>query len=266
MFYLTEFFKSIGESLIRGFSFFFFSCLLAFSLTHRPWIAQLVETISPEKIVNPYFVAVMDASVDAQKLKSSISSLPGVLSVQDKNSEESRNKIGRLVGQLGADYQVSSDLMNFKLVRISLNPALSHESLNFVREQVVKFAGQDHLTATELKYPEVTSAMKSHPFYSFLGKAGDWGVIAFIAILWIVSYWLCYDVFRSRSYIIEKFQRKKLVASKTIATGLALVVFSFIGLGLLNGTLKFFDTIILLMVFSVFWTFSMQEWRWKPTL
>ena len=108
--------------------------------------------------------------------------------------------------------------------------------------------------------------MKTHPFYKFIGKAGDWGVIALVAICWIISFWLCYDLFRSRSYIIEKFQRRKLVASKTIAVGLSVVVVTFSALGLLNGTLKFFDTIILLMVFSVFWTFSMQDWRWKPTL
>lgn len=266
MFYITEFFKSLGESLIRGFSFLFFSCLLAFSLTHRPWIAQTVEKITPEKIVNPYFVAVMDETVDATKLKSLVTRLPGVLSIQDKSSEESRGKLGQLVSQLGTDYQVISDLMNFKSVRIALNPSLSQESLAFVRDQVVKYAGADHLTATDVKYPEVTSVMKAHPFYEFIGRAGDWGVIGFIALCWIISFWLTYDVFRSRSYIIEKFQRKKLVASKTIATGLAMVVVTFCGLGLLNGTLKFFDTVILFMVFSVFWTFSMQEWRWKPTL
>lgn len=266
MFYLTEFFKSLGESLIRGFFFFFFSCLLAFSLTHRPWIAQTVEKISPEKIVNPYFVAVMDESVDSTKLRALVSRLPGVLSIQDKTSEESRGKLGALVSQLGADYQVSADLMNFKSVRIALNPSLSQESLAFVRDQVVKYGGRDHLTATDVKYPEVTNVMKSHPFYEFIGKAGDWGIVGIVALCWIISFWLCYDVFRSRSYIIEKFQRRKLVASKTIATGLSIVMVAFCGLGLLNGTLKFFDTIILLMVFSVFWTFSMQDWRWKPTL
>jgi hypothetical protein len=40
----------------------------------------------------------------------------------------------------------------------------------------------------------------------------------------------------------------------------------FTAMGVFNGTLKFFDLILLLMVFSVFWTFSMQAWRWKPTL
>lgn len=266
MFYLTEFFKSLGESLIRGFFFFFFSCLLAFSLTHRPWIAQTVAKISPEKIVNPYFVAVMDESVDSTKLRALVSRLPGVLSIQDKTSEESRGKLGQLVRQLGADYQVSADLMNFKSVRIALNPSLSQESLAFVRDQVVKYGGQDHLTATDVKYPEVTNVMKSHPFYSFIAKAGDWGIVGIVALCWIISYWLCYDLFRSRSYIIEKFQRRKLVASKTIASGLSIVMIAFCGLGLLNGTLKFFDTVILLMVFSVFWTFSMQDWRWKPTV
>jgi hypothetical protein len=266
MFYLIEFFKSLGESLIRGFSFFFFSCLLAFSLTHRPWIAEMVDKISPQKIVNPYFVAVMDEQVDAAKLKNLITRLPGVLSITDKTSDESRGRLDQLVTQLGNDYQVSTDLMNFKSVRIALNPSLSQESLDFVREQVVKFGGQDHMTATDVKYPEITNVMKSHPFYKFLGKSGDWGIVALVAIGWIISFWLCYDLFRSRSYLIEKFQRKKLVASKTIAVGLSLVVIAFSGLGLLNGTLKFFDTIILLMVFSIFWTFSMQDWRWKPTL
>ncbi len=265
MFYLNEFFKSLGESLIRGFSFFFFSCLLAFSLTHRPWIEEVVEKISPEKITNPYFVAVMDENVDASKLGKLIGRLPGVLSITDKSYEES-GKLNKLVKQLGADYQVSSDLMNFKSVRISLNPSLSQESLDFVREQVVKFGGREHMTATDVKYPELTNMMKTHPFYKFLAKAGDWGVIGIVAICWIISFWLCYDLFRSRSYIIEKFQRRKLVASKTIAVGLSVVVIAFSALGLLNGTLKFFDTIILLMVFSVFWTFSMQDWRWKPTL
>ena len=266
MFYLTEFFKSLGESLIRGFSFFFFSCLLAFSLTHRPWIANVVEKITPEKIVNPYFVAVMDDKVDAIKIKSLAARLPGVLSIVDKNSEESRGKINSLVNALGADYQVSTELMNFKSVRVALNPSLSQDSLDFVREQIVKFGGKEHMTATEVKYPEVTGVMKSHPFYQFIGKAGDWGVVGLVALCWVISFWLSYDVFRTRSYIIEKFQRKKLVASKTIASGLAVVVVAFSALGMLNGTLKFFDTIILLMVFSVFWTFSMQEWRWKNTL
>ncbi len=226
----------------------------------------MVEKISPEKIVNPYFVAVMDESVDGLKLKSLAARLPGVLSVEDKTSEESRGKISALINQLGSDYQVSTELMNFKSVRIALNPSLSHDSLDFVREQVVKFGGKDHMTATDVKYPEVTGVMKSHPFYKFIAVAGDWGIVGIVGIFWIISFWLCYDVFRTRSYIIEKFQRKKLVASKTIATGLAVVVVSFCALGLLNGTLKFFDTLILFMVFSVFWTFSMQDWRWKNTL
>lgn len=266
MFYLTEFFKSLGESVIRGFSFFFFSCLLAFSLTHRPWISDMVEKISPEKIVNPYFVAVMDEKVDEARLKSLIARLPGVLSVQDKTSSEARGKINQLINQLGTDYQVSTELMNFKSLRIGLNSSLSQDSLNFVREQIVKFGGKDHLTATEVKYPEVAGVMKAHPFYSFLAKAGDWGIVSVVALCWIISFWLCYDVFRSRAYIIEKFQRRKLVASKTIATGLSLVVVLFCALGLLDGTLKFLDTLLLLMVFSVFWTFSMQDWRWKSTL
>ena len=266
MFYLTEFFKSLGESLIRGFSFFFFSCLLAFSLTHRPWITKTIEKVSPEKMVNPYFVAVVDGTVKTDKVKAFMGQLPGVVSILDSGTEASKSKLQNLVGRLGNDYALNANMLDFSSLRIVLSPSLSQESLEFVRSQIVKLGGRDHVTATDIKYPEVTGVMKLHPFYRFLGSAGDWGVIALIALCWIISYWLCYDVFRSRSYIIEKFQRKKLVAAKSLATGLSTVLSVFAALGVLNGTLKFFDFVLLFMVFSVFWTFSMQEWKWKPTL
>ena len=266
MFYLVEFLKSLGESVFRGFSFFLFSCVLAFGLTHRPWVAQMVDKISPEKIVNPYFVAVLDNTIDADKLKNVIGNLPGVLTISERSKEEGAGRIKALVSDLGSDYALSPELMDFKTIRISLNPSLSRDSLDFVRSQVAKIGGKDHMNVTQVKYPEVTGLMKAHPFYAFLSKAGDWGIIGLCALAWIISYWLSYNVFRSRSYVIEKFQRKKFVAAKTLATGLGLVFVLFSGLGLMNGTLKFFDLVILFMVFSVFWTFSMQEWRWKPTL
>lgn len=242
------------------------SCMLAFSLTHRPWIAKTVEKITPEKMVSPYFVAVMDGSMDASKIRSIIGKLPGVLSINDSDPAQSRGKLQSLVNQLGTDYTVSADLMDFKSMRIILNSSLSPESLEFIRDQIVKMGNNQHITATEVKYPEVTGVMKAHPFYGFLSRAGDWGVVGIVAFFWIISYWLMYDLVRSRSYIIEKFQRKKLVAAKTMATGLAGVTLLFAALGIWNGTLKFFDLVILLMVFSVFWTFSMQDWRWKPTV
>lgn len=266
MFYLIEFYKSLGESLFRGLSFFGLSCLLAFALTHRPWIANTIEKVSPEKMVNPFFVAVLDGSVDASKLRTIVQGLPGVTAIDERDASQGQAKIKQLVKQLGSDYKLSAELMDFRSLRIMLSPSLSAESLEFVRDQVIKAGGETHVTATNVKYPEVTGVMKSHPFYSFLARAGDWGVIGILALAWMISYWLCYDLFRSRSYIIEKFQRRKLVAAKTLATGLTTVVVAFAALGIWNGTLKFFDLIILFMVFSVFWTFSMQDWRWKPTL
>jgi hypothetical protein len=266
MFYLVEFLKSLGESFFRGVSFFLFSCILAFSLTHRAWVVQMVDKISPEKIVNPYFVAVLDNTVDAENLKQVVGKLPGVLAINERSKEEGSSRIKALMADLGTGYNLSPELMDFKTIRISLNPSLSRDSLDFVRSQVAKIGGKEHLNVTEVKYPEVAGLMKSHPFYAFLGKAGDWGIIGLLALAWIISYWLTYNIFRSRSYVIEKFQRKKLVAAKTLAAGLGFVFVLFAGLGLMNGTLKFFDLVILFMVFSVFWTFSMQEWRWKPTL
>lgn len=266
MFYLVEYFKSLNESVIRGASFFLFTCALCFSLTHREWVAEMSTRITPEKLVNPYFVAVLDGSVDAEKVVNFINKLPGVISIDDKESKNSKSKLNALMKDLGNNYQLDAKLLNLKSLRIVLSPSLSAESLKFVRDQVVKVGGKDSISATEVKYPEVTKVMNNHPFYEFIAKAGDWGIIAVVALGWIISFWLSYDVFRSRAYIIEKFQRKKLVAAKSLAGGLAIIMISFSLLGLWNGTLRFLDLIILFMVFSVFWTFTLQEWKWKPTL
>jgi hypothetical protein len=266
MFYLKEFLKSIGESPFRGASFFLFSCLLGMSLTHRPWIVKSIQKISPEKMAHPYFIAVMDGSVDVVKAKKILEKLPGIIAVDDKESDRSRSKIRSLVNHLGSEYAVTEDLINFKSLRIVLSHTLSEESLNFVRQQVLKIGPKEHVNATELKYPEITSLMKTHPFYLILSKAGDWGVIGIVTFFWIISFWLCYDVFRSRSYLIEKFQRRKWVAAKSAAVGLVSVFIFFTALGIWNETLKFFDTVILLMIYCSFWTFLLKEWRWKPIL
>lgn len=266
MFYLKEFFKSLGEAPIRGISFLLFTCLLAMGLTHRSWVDKTIKLVSPEKMVNPYFVAVLDGQVDGEKLRTYLERLPGIVSIDDKESERSRSKVLSLVKELGGDYSVGSDLLNFKSLKVTMNPSLSVESLDFIRSQAVKQGGADHVSATEIKYPEVTASMKTHPFYVFLNKAGDWGVLGLISLCWVISFALCYNVFRSRGYLIEKFQRKKFVAAKSVAIGLSCILASFAGLGIWNGTLKVFDLVILFMVFSVFWTFLMQEWRWKPTL
>lgn len=217
-------------------------------------------------MVNPYFVAVLDGSVDEVKIRNLITKMPGVLGIDDKESKQGKVKLAALVKQLGNDYSLDSSLMNFKSVRIMLSPSLSTESLNFLRDQVVKMSGKDQINASEVKYPEITGVMNAHPFFQFLAKAGDWGVVGILSFLWMISYWLTYDVFRSRAYIIEKFQRKKLVAAKSIASGLGIVVLFFTAIGIWNGTLRFLDLGVLLMVLSVFWTFSMQDWKWKPTL
>ncbi|MFY7991829.1 MAG: hypothetical protein ACOVP4_00935 [Bacteriovoracaceae bacterium] len=263
MFYLKEFFKSIGDSVFRGFSFFFFSCLLAFALTHRPWVQNIVEQVTPEKMVSPYFSVVIDQSVDKDAFLAKVKRLPGVQLVDDRVNEAAQEKLNKLVAELGADYQMSAPTEMMTALKIVMTGSISMESMQFIKAQVERSVGKEHLTSGEIKFPEITKSMSGHPVYSFLKSSGAWGVIGLLTLGWIISFWLCYDTFRTRSYLIERYQRKKFVAAKSIASGLGVVLLGFMGLGILNGTLKVFDIIILLMVFSVFWTFSMQDWKWR---
>lgn len=266
MFYLIEFFKSLNEYFFRGLIFFILTCSLSFFLSHRVILSKTINKISPEKLVNPYFVVVSNDDINENNFKRAIQELPGVIAIDDKNNEVSKNRISALINELGSEYQVNSDFLKIKSSRVILNPSLSQDSLEFIREQVVKIGGKEKITATEIKYPEVTKVMNAHPFYTYLKKIGDWGIISMFAVLWITSYWLCYDIFRSRAYIVEKYQRRKYVAAKTLAFGLGLIFLIFSILSILNGTFKLLDLILLFMILSVFWTFSMQEWKWKNAI
>jgi len=263
MFYLKEFFKSIGDSVFRGFSFILFSSLLAFSLTHRPWVQTIVEKITPEKMVNPYFSIVIDETVNKDVFFAKVKGLPGVQFIDDQVNQEAQEKLSRLVAELGTDYQMRSPADSMTAAKVIMNQSISPETMQFIKAEVEKTGGNGHITSSEIKFPEITKSMSTHPFFSFLKKSGDWGVILILALAWMISFWLCYETFRTRSYLIERYQRKKFVAAKSMATGLSIFVLLFSGLGILNGTLKVFDVIILLMIFSVFWTFSMQDWKWR---
>lgn len=263
MFYLKEFFKSAGDSLFRGFSFFFLSCFLAFALTHRPWVQSIVEKITPEKMVNPYFSVVIDDSVNQDTFYTKVRSLPGVQFIDDRMNQEAQEKLTKLVAELGADYKMATPANTVTAMKIVMSQSISPETMQFVKAQVEIAGGKEHVTAGDIKFPEITKSMSTHPFFSFLKKSGDWGVVFILAVSWMVSFWLCYETFRTRSYLIERYQRKKYVAAKSMASGLGMVVLFFVGLGIFDGTLKVFDVIILLMIFSVFWTFSMQDWKWR---
>jgi hypothetical protein len=266
MFYLKEFIKTLGHAPIRGAFFVLFSILFSACLTHREWIQKTIDLISPDRMVNPYFVVVLDQSETEAKVKGLLSRLPGVSLIQDDQGGIAKNKIEQLIKELGPDYSVESNFLNLKTLKIKLSPSLSTESLEFIRDQVQMTTSKDHVSISKIKYPEVTAIMKSNPFYQFLADAGDWGVVSIIGTLWVVCFWLCYDIFRSRSYLIEKFQRKNYVAAKTLGIGIFGISLILISFGIWNETLKFFDLIILYMVFSVTWIFTMQEWRWKPGL
>lgn len=215
-------------------------------------------------MVNPFFVAVIEQSPDAGTDVDRLKTIQGVAGVIIDDQEESKQKISSLVSGLGADYVIDQNLLSFKTVKVLLSPSLSQESLEYVRSEVLKSAKIDSINASDVKYPELASTMQSHPFYLYLKRMGDWGVVGVISLLWIISYWLLFDTFRARGYLIEKFQRKRLVAAKSMAAGLSIIYALFIGFGIWNQTLKFFDIIILFMIFSVVWTFMMKQWKWKP--
>ncbi len=214
-------------------------------------------------MVNPYFSIVIDQTVDKEAFLAKVSSLPGVQFVDDKVNQQAQEKLNKLVAELGTDYQMTAPSELMTAFKVVMNQTISVETMQFIKAQVERTGGKDHITSGAIRFPEIAKSMSGHPVYSFLKHSGSWGIIAILALAWMISFWLCYDVFRTRSYLIERFQRKKYVAAKSIASGLGVVVLLFSGLGIFNGTLKVFDVIILLMVFSVFWTFSMQDWKWR---
>lgn len=224
----------------------------------------MLQALAPEAYAKPYFTALFDHTVSRQEVMDLMRLRPEVAEVQPLETREVSGPLGKLLEKIGADYQVSTEgLASFGL-RVVLNGASMLAKGQALRSTLEVGHGATHVTISDVRLPKVTGLFSTHPFFRYLARFGFAGLLIPLFTLWVIAFALCSGHFTRRAWLVERYQRRRWVKAKTMASGLALIVGSTVVLGIIIQGPDVIGMALLLSVFSIPWATTLRETRWLP--
>lgn len=247
MFYLGNFLKTIWDLKFRGISFLVLTLLLVLVGTYRlEWKSYLLKQVSHQS--NPYFNALVKGDVNLSSIVRKLSKLPGIKKIDKVNTQKVESEITKSIS--GVDESIVKDIFSQKIqaIRIEINKDISKRGHDLIKEYLSRLAGESTVTLSEVKVPSRNYNGKKG-IRTFLQKGGDWYLIMLAAFMWsFASYTLILHL-RTRSDLIEKFQRKKQVAIKSYLCGVSIIVIPSFMVVFYQGKNLTFEILIVVCIF-----------------
>lgn len=263
MFYLKEFFAVIWELKGRGVFFFASTLLLATVCIYRPSVNLGLVSLAPDAWARPYFTALFDSSVNREEVLEEIRRHPEVVTVEAMAKNETGGVLGRLIQQMGESYSAdASNIAAFGL-RVVLKNSAAQRSGESLVTGLEKSFGTEHVTTSGVRTPKVGGLFSTHPIFRYLSRFGFPGILVPVLLVWALAFALCFSHFSRRAFLVERFQRRQLVRAKTTAAGLTLVAaMTAISSLILQGP-DLVGIALCLAAFSIPWTATMREVKWR---
>lgn len=260
MFYLKEFFSGLAELRLRGVLLFATSFALALCCAFRPTVTAQLLGLTPEAWTSPYVTALFDQAVSEQDVREQLRGNPLVRSVELLPAQEMSGIFSGLLSRLGAEYKTSG-VASFGL-RISLASASAaeHEAL---LERLSASVGADHLTHSGVRTPKVAGLFSGHPVFRYLARFGFAGALVPLFILWALSLALSHATLARRAWLVERFQRRRLVRAKTFAAGAGALMVTALALAAIAQGPDLLGILLMVGIFSVALATTLREQRWR---
>ena len=220
MFYLRTFYQSVWDLKFRGISFIMMTLGILVFAGHENTVRNLVSV--NQKVQVPYFNALIDQKIDTTGIVRKMKNLPGVLNVSVKSSRDLEQDVKKMVRDI--DEAVVDNLLQvqYQGIRVELERSLETRGQKLIQEYLNRLVGRDSVTMTDVNVPKITIA-KEDSYKSIFIQWVDQLVLFCVSIVWIFASWTCSKSLLTRSYLIEKFQRKKSVALKSYLLGMSTI-------------------------------------------
>lgn len=229
MFYLIEFLKamkthffSVAICLLMG------TGLIWGSFHHSEWDKK-IRKISQASKANPYFNALVDTKSSFEKIRRKMKQLPGVLNVITSGKLRVDSEISQLRKTFGDDALPGIDHLKFNRIKVEMSHGLGKKNQQLIQEYLTRLVGKESITIGSLKKPG-----QGHDKVALLSLVNAWGVpliFGTMLVLWCISFFhLAYNT-KKKFFVIENFQRKKLVSVKTLIgfqVGYWVLLFAFL--------------------------------------
>ena len=217
MFYLKTFYQSIWDLKLRGISFVLLSLGILILAGNDSIISNSL-LVKP-KAQTPYFNALLDHKINTNGIVRKMKNLPGVVNVTVKSSVDLENDVKKMVRDL--DQGVVDNLLQVKYqgIKVELERSLETRGQKLIQEYLNRLVGSETITMTGVRVPKVIISDEDS-LKVMLMKWVDLFVVLCLCVVWTFASWTCGKNLRKRSYLIEKFQRKKAVGVKAFAFGM----------------------------------------------
>lgn len=262
MFYLTQFFSTIWELRLRGLFFLFSSLTVAFVLSFKPSVQGMVTSLSPDAWARPYFTALFDSKVLSEDVLAELKNRPEVERIESVLVAESQGVLGKLISQMGQDYRINTnDVASFGVRVILKNKKMIASAQNLI-SGLEKSHGTSHITTSGIKMPKIGGMLDGHPIFNYLARFGYLGVVVPLMLVWFFSLALVYSDLSKKAWLIERFQRRKLVRSKMLGAGFVFTIaLSSLCAFAIQGP-DLIAIVLCLTAFAVPWATTLREVKW----
>ncbi|MBT3983621.1 MAG: hypothetical protein HOE90_19860 [Bacteriovoracaceae bacterium] len=171
---------------------------------------------------NKFFHVVYEKKIDSSVILNRLRKLPGISRVIQKEKAVIKKKTNSILKNL--DINSSSKYFNIdpKVLTVFMETGIGSRAEELIQEFTRKLIGKDDVSLSPVHDPKTKSrALKDK--VKFTVMKSRIGIFALLVILWGVLSFQFVMIIQKRSYLIEKFQRKKFVRVKIFSCGILAV-------------------------------------------
>lgn len=214
MFYLSNYFKTLWYGRSVG---MFYGALTLLVLTFAANIFTFKEKYI-DRNKNPYFNALFTAGAKPSMIMAKLKEIPGVENVVLSENLTASTGIRSLLDRSSAN--IAKDLLaaNYVNLKVELSPHIEKRSQDLIMEYLRRMLGKTKVTMTNI-INQTGEAKVRDPLKSFVIDYGHYMILIFLSIVWVFATWVIGQKMQNRSYLINMYQRRSLVAFKIFTSG-----------------------------------------------
>lgn len=262
MFYLTQFFKILFKSPLRGFFLVLFSILLVFSVGQKAYLEEQFTKMIPENKAGDYFYALIDSGESYQTVARQMQALPGVHKIEILSETQIKDEVKNVLGNLQLDLTDSSLDLNYAGLKVIYTRELKPRAQELVRDYLTHLVGEGSITLGKIKTNDQLNDKRSQ----FIGMIKTWGYSLYLFIIftfWVISLLSVRIKIAEASYLLESYQRKKRVALKMAMNGLTLIFLLSVSVTFILGMPQLINLLVVMAVFIFGMSLHAKKYQWE---
>ena len=262
MFYLNHYFKILIKSPIRGFFLIVFSILFVFSIGQKNYLEEQFTKMIPENKAGDYFYALISASESYQNVGRQMSVLPGVYKVETLTEAQIKDEVKNVLGNLQVDMQEAELNLNYAGLKIILARDLKPRAKDLVRDYLTHLVGEGNITLGAIKTNDQVNDKRAQ----LIDLIKSWGYSLYLFIVfmfWVISLLMVRSKISEASYLLESYQRKRLVALKMAAFGLIIIFIMSASSTLILGVPEVLNIVLAFVVFLLGIFTHAKRYQWE---